>query len=234
MATFQLVPGGFHGKWCWDRVVRELQGMGHRATAIELPGMGSDDTPHKNVSLDLWAEHVIDLAEGEADLPVLVGHSRAGLVMTRAAEIAPDRFAALVFLTAVVPPQGESVGTHESFAQVPYMRIVNDGHTLTTSDDILPLLYNGCSAEDVEYAAARICPEPIAAMTTPITTSDERFGTTRRAYIHCLQDKMLPYDWQLEVARRLGCTQSITMDTDHSPFLNAPQELARHIVSLVD
>ena len=52
MAAFQLVPGGFHGKWCWDGVLSELQAMGHRATAIELPGMGSDDTPHKDVTLD--------------------------------------------------------------------------------------------------------------------------------------------------------------------------------------
>lgn len=232
MTTFLLVPGGFHGKWCWDRVVPELQSMGHRALAIELPGMGCDTTPHELVTLDLWARHVLDLADREADLPVLVGHSRAGLVMTRAAEIAPDRFAALVFLTAVVPPQGEAVATRKSFAQVPYMRIVNNGHTLIASEDILPLLFNGCSAADVAHAAAGICPEPIAPMTTPITTSDERFGTTRRAYIHCLQDRMLPYDWQLKVASRLGCVRSITMDTDHSPFLNAPQELAQHIASL--
>nr|WP_165388511.1 alpha/beta fold hydrolase [Sphingomonas populi] len=232
MATFHLVPGGFHGKWCWDRVVPELQTMGHKATGIELPGMGGDDTPHKDVTLDLWARHLIDLAEREAELPVLVGHSRAGLAMIRAAELAPDRFASLVFLSAVVPPQGEAMGSHESFSQVPYMRIVNEGHTLIASEDILPLLFNGCSAEDVKQAATGICPEPLAPWTVPITTTEERFGTVRRAYIHCLQDKMLPYDWQLQVASRLGCTRSVTMDTDHSPFLNSPQELARHIGSL--
>ena len=51
------------------------------------------------------------------------------------------------------------------------------------------------------------CSEPLAPWIVPITTSDERFGSTKRAYIHCLQDRMLPYDWQLEVARLLRDNQ---------------------------
>ena len=37
---FLLIHGGFHGAWCWDRVVPELEQLGHKAVAIDLPGHG--------------------------------------------------------------------------------------------------------------------------------------------------------------------------------------------------
>ena len=37
---FILIHGGFHGAWCWDRVVPELERLGHQALALDLPGHG--------------------------------------------------------------------------------------------------------------------------------------------------------------------------------------------------
>ena len=38
---FILVHGGFHGAWCWERLVPELEACGHKALAIDLPGHGA-------------------------------------------------------------------------------------------------------------------------------------------------------------------------------------------------
>lgn len=45
MATFVLVSGSWHGAWCWEYVIPQLEVRGHRAVAAELPGMGADRTP---------------------------------------------------------------------------------------------------------------------------------------------------------------------------------------------
>jgi len=37
MATFVLIPGAWHGAWCWDRLVPELEDRGHSAVAVDLP-----------------------------------------------------------------------------------------------------------------------------------------------------------------------------------------------------
>lgn len=232
MASFLLVHGGFHSAWCWEKVIPEIEKLGHCALALELPGRGDDETPHGEVTLDLCAQYAIEQAYSEDQPPILVGHSLGGLTITRAAELAPELFHSLIYLSAAVPPQGEAAINRDALSQVPYMDIVNDGQTLTVTGEVLPLLYNSCSADDIAHSAARLCPEPLTPMTTTVTTTEGRFGSLRRSYIHCTLDQMVPLSWQHDIAKRLGCTRTITMETDHSPFLCAPQDLAHNLASL--
>ena len=37
MATFGLVHGAWHGAWCWDLLIPELERRGHSAVAMDLP-----------------------------------------------------------------------------------------------------------------------------------------------------------------------------------------------------
>ena len=37
---FVLVHGTSFGAWCWDRVIPELERLGHTAIAVDLPGHG--------------------------------------------------------------------------------------------------------------------------------------------------------------------------------------------------
>jgi pimeloyl-ACP methyl ester carboxylesterase len=37
---FVLIHGGFHGAWCWERVIPALRKLGHQAVAIDLPQHG--------------------------------------------------------------------------------------------------------------------------------------------------------------------------------------------------
>lgn len=232
MASFFLIHGGFHSAWCWEKVIPEIEKLGHRAIALALPGREDDRTPHGEITLDLFANHVIERASLEERPPILVGHSLGGLTITRAAELESELFDSLIYLSAAVPPQGEAAINRDALSQVSYMHIVNDGQTVTVTDDVLPLLYNSCSANDIAHSAARLCPEPITPMATTITTTDGKFGSLLRSYIHCTLDKMVPLSWQHDIAEQLGCTRTITMETDHSPFLCAPQELARNLASL--
>jgi len=39
MATFVLVPGGFHGGWCYRRVAAELRARDHEVCTPTLTGL---------------------------------------------------------------------------------------------------------------------------------------------------------------------------------------------------
>ena len=68
MKTFIFIHGSWHGSWNWHRVVPILEQLGHRAIAIDLPGMGRDKTPIQEVKLKTSVDavcKVIDALEGK-------------------------------------------------------------------------------------------------------------------------------------------------------------------------
>ena len=106
MARFVLVHGAWHGGWCWERIAPLLGAAGHEVLAPDLPGMGADRTPFAADVLAQWADFVAGLVRGAAEPAVLVGHSRGGLVISEAAERAPDQIRVLVYLAALLLPVG--------------------------------------------------------------------------------------------------------------------------------
>ncbi len=108
MARIVLVHGAFAGAWCWEPVLPGLRAAGHEVEAIDLPGSGEDPTPVSEVSLDAYAERVCGvLARGRP--AVLVGHSMGGMVVTQAAARCPEHVAALVYVAAFLPGDGQSL-----------------------------------------------------------------------------------------------------------------------------
>lgn len=89
MATFVLVHGlaGQPDQWRW--LIEELEGRGHDALALRLPG-------------GTWEEH-LSFLDQHAPGNVLVGHSLGGLIVRCYAETRPDR-AAGIGLIAPAPP----------------------------------------------------------------------------------------------------------------------------------
>ncbi len=85
--TFVLIAGAWHGAWCWQKVVPLLEAQGHRVRTPELPATGADTTDPAEVTLESWARFVADLVAAEPEPVILVGHSRGGVVISRAAEI---------------------------------------------------------------------------------------------------------------------------------------------------
>ena len=109
MARFVLVHGAWHGAWCFDALARDLAAAGHEVDTFDLPGHGSDATPHDEVTLDTYAQRVAEVIGQDGEPVVLVGHSMGGIVVTQAAELVPERIARLVYLTAFLPKDGESL-----------------------------------------------------------------------------------------------------------------------------
>ena len=67
---------------------------------------------------------------------------------------------------------------------------------------------------------------------TPISVSEDNYGRIPKVYIECLQDKALMPDVQESMYTRTPCQRIISTNTSHSPFMSAPEELARHLMSI--
>jgi pimeloyl-ACP methyl ester carboxylesterase len=236
MAMFVLVHGGAHGGWCWDKLVPELRKRGHRVVAPDLPGMGADRTPFKQLSLAGWGEFIASLLRQSEGPAVLVGHSRGGPVIGEAAERAPEAVLGLIYVSAVLIPAGMS--TMAAFAEVPTELM--DASTMTP-DGLGFILdrevarrrfYHRASQADTEAALDRLCPEPIAPNQAPMTVTAERWGTLPRAFIECSDDRALPLELQRSFQTALPCDPVVTLDSDHSPFLCMPDELASQLDSI--
>src|SRR4051812_7445804 len=104
-----LVHGAWMGAWAWDDVKANLEARGATVVAVELPGHGSDMTPLASISLRGYVD-TVDAAIDAAPKPVmLVGHSLGGIVVTQAADERADDLDRLVYLTAFVPKDGDSL-----------------------------------------------------------------------------------------------------------------------------
>jgi pimeloyl-ACP methyl ester carboxylesterase len=217
MANFILIHGAMHGGWCWERVVPLLARHGHHVSAPDLPGMGETRLPAAEVTLQAWSHFTADLLKDQPDKSILVGHSLAGMVISQAAEIAPDRIANLVYLTALLPRNGLSA------------------FNLTRGEDpsdARHYLYGDTPSEWAERAVSRLEPQPLAPLITPAELSDSNFGNVPRIYIECLRDRILPLSLQRKMHANSPCNTVLAIDTDHSPFYSAPEETAAHLLQI--
>jgi pimeloyl-ACP methyl ester carboxylesterase len=91
-----LVHGAWHGRWCWVKTIAELEGMGHTVVALDLPGLGEDQTPPAEITLQRYVDAVCDALGKEEEPVLLVGHSMGGIVVSEAAERLPEKIKRLV------------------------------------------------------------------------------------------------------------------------------------------
>lgn len=106
-----LVHGSWHGGWCWSRVGPYLAEAGFEVHAPSLTGHG--DRSHlvsPSVGLSTHIEDVANLILWN-DLTdvVLCGHSYGGMVISGVADRLAARIAALVYIDAHVPRDGQSM-----------------------------------------------------------------------------------------------------------------------------
>lgn len=110
MATFVLIPGGWRGGWTFADFVAKLKHEGHEAYAVTLSGLEETaEGSAAGMNLDTHISNVIELLEVE-DLSevILCSHSYGGMVATGIADRMAERIAALVYLDAFVPEDGQS------------------------------------------------------------------------------------------------------------------------------
>lgn len=235
VATLVLVHGSWHGGWCWDGVAPLLRGRGHTVLTPDLPGHGADATPASEVAMDTCTDLLGELLGMLLEPALLVGHSFGGAVISQTAEHHPEAVAGLVYLSAFLLRHGQSVWRHgypskasqDTVFRPPHLKIDAGNATVDLDPAVIPdAFYNGCTAAAVDRALSLWRPEPVLPLQTPLELTKDRYGRQPRAYIGCLEDRIISRAAQERMCRLTQCDPLLTMPTGHSPFLADPEGLA--------
>lgn len=231
MSTFLLIHGAWHGGWCYRKVVPLLEANGHRVFAPDLPAHGDDRTPASTVTLNSYADRICEITRDQPEPVILLGHSMGGVAITQAAENCPARIRALVYLCAFLPRNGDSLMT---WASQDRESMVNPTTTLPQPDGTIRFkpessreaFYANCTEEDAALAQSRLVAQSAKPFETPVQTTPERWGRIPRYYIECVRDRAITLMLQREMQKHSPCRETFSIDTDHSPFFSAPEQLA--------
>jgi pimeloyl-ACP methyl ester carboxylesterase len=236
-ATFVLIHGGCHRASCWDRLIPALEALGRRAVAVDLPGHGRDPArdPAPKTLDDGIAATVAAIRPIEGSV-ILVGHSLGGMTISGAAERVPDRIERLVYLTALVPRDGESTAAFAGLAgfnaEIGSV-MLDDGERIAVRPDrARHLFYADCDAATADAAICALVPTDIGYLTTPVSLTDGRFGQIPKTYIRCLSDNAIEPEAQRFLAAIHSDADHREIDASHSAFLSKPAELAALFDSL--
>lgn len=238
MSTYILVHGAYHGAWCYAKVAPLLEAAGHTVVAVDLPGHGDNPAPRDQITLAAYVEHVCRAIDDRAAPVILVGHSLGGMTISQVAEERSDKIKSLVFLTAMLPKDGESradiAARVDDNPAVMQARVpTGDGLASTVRDDLIkPLFYGDCSDDDIATAKANLVPQASELITAKVRLTDANYGSVPRVFIECLRDGAIPIETQRQMVAAVPCGQVLTLDTSHSPFFSAPRDLADHLLSL--
>jgi len=227
---FVFVPGSFHGAWCWYKMQPLLSQNGNTCEAIDLPAHGRDQTPISKITLDSYVDAVCGVLKKYDKPVVLIGHSRAGIVISQVAEQMPEKIEHLVYLCAFLIPNGEpmvATALTDSSSMLVSNLIFNEaeGWHFPKAEVIKDAFYNDCSEEDVALSTSLLTQEPNAPVGTPLQLSAERYGKVKKVYIHTTLDQTLTYGLQQKMVARTPVDQTYELKTGHSPFLSQPKAL---------
>ena len=231
MKTFILIHGSWHSSWNWHRVIPILEKQGHRAIAIDLPGMGRDKTPIAEVKMQSTVEKICNLVDHIDGKVILVGHSKNGIMISQAAEYRPDKIEKLIYLAAYLIPNGK---TQKEYSMQdtqgvlkPYVTMYEELNAHTLQPEIYKEgLYTDCDDNITELAKLLLSHEPVESANTPLRLTEENYGKVPRFYIECTEDKAVTPFIQRKMYYETPCEKVYSLPTSHSPFFSKPQELS--------
>ncbi|MBK9674630.1 MAG: alpha/beta hydrolase [Betaproteobacteria bacterium] len=231
MSQFVLVPGAWHGAWCWQRVLPLLRATGHGAHAVTLTGVG--DRAHlldDRIRLQTHIDDVLAVVACEelTDV-VLVGHSYAGMVITGAADAllrsSPTPLTHLVYVDAVTPYPGESWSSQHA-AEIVAARVqaasATGGLALPPPDAGV----FGLEGADRAWVNRRQTPHPFAVYRDPLHFDAARLAQVPRTFIDCTSPALATIAVMRERVRRDPGWRVVELATGHDPMVSAPADLA--------
>lgn len=224
-STFVLVHGAWHGGWGWVRLAELLRRQGHVVFAPTLTGQG-ERTHHISPAVNATM-HIADIVnliryERLSDI-VLVGHSYGGSVISGVAEIVPDKIAALVFLDAFIPDNGDAV---VDMVQPAVKEIIlaaqARGETTVPVRDAAAFNVN---EKDRAWVDSLAGPQPIGTMTEKLKLSGARDRIASKTYIRASGYPNVAFEAALSRAKTEGW-RTYEVPCGHNVMIDQPARLA--------
>ncbi|KAM3424973.1 hypothetical protein BST61_g6944 [Cercospora zeina] len=238
---FVLIHGAFHRAWHMKLLVTRLEAAGFAVSTVDLPSVNpSIDNLLREGALRADVEAVkavLEQAAAGSDQVIPVCHSYGGVVGGEAAaelsENAKTKVQRLVYLCAVVIPQGTAVTTRTNGRVAPWAR--REGHAVVVPDPV------SCFYQDVGPQLAREAANHVHPISYSALAEVTRHAPWRHfpcTYIYTNEDLALPLSIQQLSLERLSEEECanwtfFTIEGGHSPFLSKPDECVRILRQLV-
>lgn len=237
MKTYLLIHGSWHSAWNWHKVVPLIEKAGHKAIAIDLPGMGRDKTPIQEVRMKSTVEIICRLIDNIPGKVILVGHSKNGIMISQAAEYRPDKIEKLIYLAAYLIPDGKTQKEYSVQDTEGWLKPYVSQHPETNSHTLQPEifregLYHDCDEDITELAKVLLSNEPVESAITPLQLTEENFGRVPRVYIECTEDRAVTPFIQRKMYTETPCEKVYSLPTSHSPFFSNPKELVEILLDV--
>ncbi|MFT4026706.1 MAG: alpha/beta hydrolase [Novosphingobium sp.] len=241
MTDFVFLHGGGQGGWVWDETIAALKlqaGDRVRCLALDAPGCGTKrgrETADIAFS-QITAELVADIAAAGMKNVVLVGHSQAGTSMPAMAALRRELFAKLVFVSCIAPDPGLTV------IDMTAKRMREHGHTegsraLTDAARPMRERYRVMFCNDMAPAEAEAFLDKLGFDNWPRSCYAEtdwpydHLADVPVSYVLCLEDAILPLEWQERFAVRVHARTTPRIDAGHQVMNTRPQALAEILLA---
>jgi pimeloyl-ACP methyl ester carboxylesterase len=229
--TYLFIHGAWHGKWCWQNLIEILNKKGIKAYAIDLPGHGTKSLI-TNVILSDYVDYCLSFIK-EKDMKniILVGHSFAGIVISKLAEQIPERINKLIYLASIVLNK-------ESFLDVIPKEIADNFKKQheESEDDCLRLpdqMVHGMFLSSlapgdkrIDYVIKNLTPQPFKPFSEKVFYKDSNIP---RIFISCKKDPAVHPELVKKALSILKCKE-ISLDSDHDIMITNPQLLADALI----
>ena len=238
MATFVLVHGGWHGGWCWQKVIPFLEAAGHEVYAPTLTGLAeraSELSP--DVGLDTHIQDIVGLLE-EKNLHgvILVGHSYGGMVITGVVDLVPERIAHLVYLDTFVPRDGESMVSVSPMVMRLLLRrqAQADGWRIDSRGT-----YGVTTEPDRSWVLSKVTPQSLKTFEQPLHLKYPGIVSTKpRTHIDCTGGgrfrSLMRHIWgRRALPPREAGWRLRQLPTGHDAMITMPRELADVLLEVV-
>jgi pimeloyl-ACP methyl ester carboxylesterase len=192
--TFVLIHGAWHGGWCWRRVADLLEAKGHKVYAPTLTGVA--DRSHllsKDVILDTHIADIVNLVKWE-DLKdiCLVVHSYGGWPGSGALEQIGDRVAAIVWLDAFKPENGQrGVDFASEFSRKALVEAVAKGEPGRAAPKAEAFNVN---EKDRAWIDSKLTQQPNGVALQPIKLTGAREKVAKKTYIRAASYPQAAFD----------------------------------------
>jgi pimeloyl-ACP methyl ester carboxylesterase len=218
VATFVLVPGAWHGGWCWRRVAPHLRGAGHNVFTPTLTGLGERShllTP--DVGFDTHVQDILQVLRfEEIENAVLVGHSYGALVVSQVAERVPERVSHIAAIDAGIPGDGQRgfdlLGPERAAALT--QRAVDSGDGWRIPPPPVEAL-GIVEPADQAWVERLLTPHPLRSYQQPLQLRSSRAAAIGRTLIACNPNRTAPPGVQL-----------VRLATGHDAMITEPEGLA--------
>jgi pimeloyl-ACP methyl ester carboxylesterase len=230
--TFVLVHGAWHGGWCWRRVSDLLERQGHKVFTPTLTGLG--ERSHLMRADIRLATHITDVVnvlkwESLSDV-VLCGHSYAGMVISGVAEPMGPAIAALVFLDAFVPQDGDAMVDLTSAATRDALRQTAEKGEIGIPPR--PAAAFAVNEKDRAWVDAMCTPQPIATFTDKIALTGARERVRKKAYIRARDYPNPGFDQAYARLKADPAWRTYELPCGHDVMVDLPERLTEILLEV--